>query len=305
MGASGIAPSFAAVYGGKLLPRSKMVILFGLFVAIGAFAFGGRVAKTLSSGIIEKGLFNQNVALIILVSAALSLFVANLIRVPQSTSWVTVFATFGAALYFGNLNLTTVIKMVLMWTVLPASAFVITYVLFNRIYPPRFENLRFYEKVHCYKKQIQLLAIAASSYVAFSIGSNNVANAVGPLLGADLISPFLAFLLISPLFGLGGLLIGNRTMKTMGEEIVPLGIIASTLVSLVTASLLLFASVFGFPQSLVQLNAAAIFGIGAIKHKHFFAAKEKNIRMKIFATWMIAPFISLILSFLLLKIVNI
>lgn len=301
MGGSGIAPSFAAVYGAKLISREKAAILFGLFVVLGALVLGGRVAKTLSSGLIAKELFTPQVALIILLSAAVSLFIANLLKIPQSTSWVTVAAAIGAALHFQSLNWITTIQMIEMWVVLPLIGFTLTLVLFNVIYPPRAGNFWFYERAHSWKTQIQYFALASSCYVAFAIGANNVANAVGPLIGANLISPLIGLLIISPLFGLGGWLIKDRTMKTIGKEIVPLGLITSSLISFVTATLLLLASLLGFPQSLVQLNALAILAVGTIKHEHVLAARERAVQ-KIFLVWMVAPLFSGVLSFCLLRL---
>jgi len=304
MGGSGIAPSFAAAYGAKLISRKKAAILFGLFVILGALVLGSRVAKTLSSGFIAKELFTPQVALVILLSAAISLFVANILKVPQSTSWVTVAATFGAAFHFSSLNLVTTARMVGLWFILPAIGFILTFVFFRIIYPPRQSNFWFYEKVHSKKTLIHYFALASSCYVAFAIGANNVANAVGPLMGANLISPVLGLLLISPLFGLGGWAIKDRTMKTIGKEIVPLGLITSTLVSIITATLLIFASFLGFPQSLVQLNALAIMAVGTIKHEHILAAGEKAVQ-KTFAVWLVAPLASGILSFLLLSLLKV
>jgi len=304
MGGSGIAPSFAATYGAKLISHEKAAILFGFFVILGAFALGSRVAKTLSSGFFAKQFYTPEVALIILASAAISLFAANLLKVPQSTSWVTVTATLGAAFHFNSFNWLTTAWMIGLWFALPAIGFALTFLFFKAIYPPRAANFWFYEKVHSWKDRIHYIALALSCYVAFAIGANNVANAVGPLIGANLITPILGFVLISPLFGLGGWLIKDRTMKTIGKEIVPLGLITSSLVSFVTATLLIVASLLGFPQSLVQLNALAIMAVGTIKHEHVLAAGEKAVQ-KTFAVWLVAPLVSGLLSFLLLSLLKI
>lgn len=303
MGGSGIAPSFASVYGAGLISREKAAAFFAIFVVLGALALGSRVAKTFSSGLLPREFFTPQVALIILGSAAISLFAANVLKVPQSTSWVTVFATFGAALHFNRLNAATTLSMVGMWFVLPLIGFALAFLFFRNIYPPRAANFWFYEKAHSWKKPIQYLAVISSCYVAFAIGANNVANAVGPLAGAGLISPGLGLLLISPLFGLGGWVIQERTMKTIGKEIVPLGLVTSSLISFVTASLLISASFMGFPQSLVQLNALAIMAVGTIKHEHVLAAREQAVR-KTFLVWLVAPIFSGALSFLLLSLLK-
>lgn len=303
MGGSGIAPSFASTYGANLISRKKAAILFFGFVILGALTLGNRVVTTLSSGLLPKTFFTPQVALIILICAAVSLFAANVLKVPQSTSWVTVFATFGAALYFNSLNAATTLKMIGLWFVLPLIGFFITLLFFRGIYPPRSANFWFYEKVHSWKKPIQYLALASSCYVAFAIGANNVANAVGPLAGANLIAPLLGLILIAPLFGLGGWVIKDRTMKTIGKEIVPLGLITSTIVSFITASLLVVASFLGFPQSLVQLNALAIMAVGTVKHEHVLAAREEAVQ-KTFLVWLVAPILAGGLSFSLLVLLG-
>ncbi len=301
MGGSGIAPSFAAVHGAKLISHLNSVLLFSGFVLLGAMVLGGRVTKTLSSGIIDHKIFTFEVALIVLSSAAISLFMANMLKVPQSTAWVTVFSLFGAAIYFHNLNMATVYRMIGMWLILPITSFFLTLYFFGKIYPPTPKNFWFYEKTHIWKKRIHILALISSCYVAFAIGASNVANAVGPLVGADIIQTFWGLLIIAPIFGLGGFLIGEKTMHTIGKEIVPLGLIASTIVSFVTATLLLVASYLGVPQSLVQLNTFAIFAIGTIKHEHVMASGGKS-GSKTLIVWLVAPLVSGILSFLLLSV---
>ena len=143
---------------------------------------------------------------------------------------------------------------------------------------------------------MRVTAILVSCYVAFAIGSNNVANAVGPLFGAGLIGIIPGVLVIAPLFGLGALMMGKANLVTAGREIVPLGIFSSTLVSFVTATLLLVASALGVPQSLVQLNICAIFAVSSLKNGHQSTLKHYLTR-KTFLVWLVTPLISLLVSY--------
>ena len=147
---------------------------------------------------------------------------------------------------------------------------------------------------------MKTLAFFSSLYIAFAAGTNNVANAVGPLSGAGIIDPLLGLLIIGPLFGLGGLVFGKRIMGTVGKEIVPLGLISASLVSLVTASLLLLASILGIPQSLVQLSALSVMAIGAVKHEAHVVTQKAS--QKIFLAWTITPVLAFTLGFVLTKI---
>ena len=68
---------------------------------------GKNVAVTLGKNLLPAGLISFDAALIILASAAISLFLANILKIPQSTSQVTVGAAVGAGLYFKQLNTDT------------------------------------------------------------------------------------------------------------------------------------------------------------------------------------------------------
>ncbi len=120
MGASGIAPSFASAYGAKLIKKKSALVLFGFFVILGAFVLGKGVAVTLGKGLLPKEVMNLDVVLVILVAASLSLFLANILRIPQSTSQVTVCAIVGAGLYFRQINLKALyFKILPMWVRVP------------------------------------------------------------------------------------------------------------------------------------------------------------------------------------------
>jgi len=302
MGASGIAPSFAAVYGARLIKKRITIILFSVFVVLGAIALGRNVSLTLGKNLLPQEFLSFNTALIIITAAALSLFLANILKIPQSTSQVTVGAITGAGLYFKHLYFKTLcVKIIPMWVILPLSAYIFTFLLYRVIYPPRHGNLYIYEKLFAHDKKIKITGILVSCYVAFAIGSNNVANAVGPLFGAGIVGIMPGLIMVAPIFGIGAGLMGKGNINTAGKEIVPLGILSSTIVSFVTATLLIFASILGIPQSLVQLNMCSIFAISSLKNGHK-STLDSHIAKKTFIVWAITPLLSVVISYLLLSV---
>lgn len=302
MGASGIAPSFAAVYGGKLIKKNNALLLFTLFVIIGAVFLGRNVAVTLGKDLLPQKFLGSEVALIILASAAVSLFLANILKIPQSTSQVTVGSAVGAGLYFKHLNTATLFfKILPMWIVLPLLSYLLTFLLYRNFYPPEHDNLHIYQKIFANKRKIKWSSLVTSCYVAFAVGSNNVANAVGPLFGAGIWEINFGIILIAPLFGIGAWLMGKGPLETAGKEIVPLGAVSGTLVSFVTATLLIFASSLGIPQSLVQLNLASIFSVSCVKNGHRHTL-DQHLTRKTFLVWAITPLVSVGVSYLLLTL---
>nr|MBP7216522.1 anion permease [Candidatus Omnitrophota bacterium] len=269
MGASGIAPSFASLYGARLIKKRNAVFNFSLFVILGAVLLGKGVSATLGKSLVAQQVLTADVVLVILGAATVGLFLANLLKIPQSTSQVTVASIAGAGLYFQQLNVKTVFfKIVPFWVILPALSFALTWLLYRIIYPPEHNNVHIYQTLFANEKKLKISALVASCYVAFAIGTNNVGNAVGPLFGAGMVTIPAGLLVISPLFGLGAALLGAGTLETAGKDIVPLGLFSSTLVSFVTATLLIVASIMGIPQSLVQLNLCSIFAISCLKNGH-------------------------------------
>jgi len=304
MGASGIAPSFASTYGGGLIKKEKALMLFALFVILGAVTLGRGVTLTLGKSILPQEFMSFNVSLVILSAAAAGLFLANILKIPQSTSQVTVGAIVGAGLYFGHLNLKTIFLRILpMWVILPLLSYGLTWLIYRKIYPPWRDNLHIYQRLFANEKKLRVSALVASCYVAFAIGTNNIGNAVGPLFGAGILGVNPGLILISPLFGIGALLLGKGNLETAGKEIVPLGLFSSTLISFVTATLLIIASIMGMPQSLVQLNLLSIFAVSCLKNGHRCTLGQRLTKKTVFI-WLATPLISIVLSYLLLFFKN-
>jgi len=310
MGGSGTAPSFSAAYGANLIPRNLIPGLFGIMVFIGAMLAGKNVAMTLGKGVLPSENLTIMLTSIILLSISLSLFFANLLGVPQSTSQSTVFALSGPAAYFGVLKTDKLFfEIIPTWFVLPIIAFFITYAVGKFIYSPvknrstfEFETLREHPI-------LQALVIVSSLYVAFSIGANNVANASGPIASMVInelglgetdqnfrLIMTLSVLIIAPAFGIGSSLMGNKVVRVTGKEIVEFGPLSATVISMITASLLLSVSLIkGIPASLVQLNTGAILAIGCAKHgwKEIFGKSSVH---KFWVVWIISPIVAFMLS---------
>ena len=280
MGGSGTAPSFSAAYGAGLIRKDLIPGLFGIFVFIGAILAGKKVVLTIGKGILPADIMGLTLTTIILLSVSLSLLFANLLKIPQSTSQATVFSLIGPAIFFNKLNTQKLFVEILpTWFILPIISFIITYFIGKYIYNPIKERklVNFAElSTH---PTLKYLVIFTSLYVSFAIGSNNVANAAGPLASmmsnnlniAPNSNQFLLLmiastLIIAPCFGIGSSIFGYRVVQTTGKNIIDFGPLGATLISFITGTLLLFASVTrGIPTSLVQLNTGAIIGLGISK----------------------------------------
>ena len=314
MGASGTAPSFSVAYGSNLIRKELIPGVFGAFVLLGALLAGGKVVRTVGGAVLPAAEMTLVVVSIVLLSSALSLLFANLLRVPQSTSQSTVFALVGCALYLGSLQSgTLLLEMIPTWFITPIAAFVITYTVGGLLI--NMKNKRFAESFNVsdgpQRRALQRVTIACSCYVAFGIGSNNVANSAGPLAslmvnelgisvyGGDVIVGFLVVILIAPWFGIGSSFLGHRVLGSTGRGIVSLGPTAATFIAFVTATLLLLASSLrGIPTSLVQMNTAAIIAVGMLK-KGPRRILSRGLVLRMAVIWIVAPVMAFVISYVL------
>ncbi|MBN2663140.1 MAG: inorganic phosphate transporter [Bacteroidales bacterium] len=304
MGGSGTAPAFSAAFGANILKKNIIPGLFGLMVFIGALVGGEQTAKTLSKGLLAPEMMTYITVSIILFAVAISLLIANILGIPQSTSQSTVLAVTAPALYFHEFNSHTLFVEILpTWFIMPIISFFLALFIGKYIYRPlRKKGYTSSAKVND-NPILKTLIVIMSLYVAFSIGTNNVANAAGPIAtmasneigvsDANFIHVMiLATLIVAPNFAIGSSIFGNKIVKKTGKEIVLFGRIEAVIIAFISGSLLLSASLIkGVPTSLVQLNVAAILGIGVAKlgFKNIFRKTEVN---KFFIMWLIAPIIA-------------
>tara|TARA_R110000796_G_scaffold88850_6_gene192034 strand:+ start:106397 stop:107416 length:1020 start_codon:yes stop_codon:yes gene_type:complete len=316
MGGSGTSPAFSAAYGANVIKRSLIPGLFGIMVLAGALIAGEKVSLTLGKGLLDQSFFTPLNTSLILLSIGLSLLISNLIGVPQSTSQATVLAIAGAATALNGLNTQKLFyEIIPTWIILPIIAFFIMLLLSKWIFPMIQKKVFTDDYSHLQEhKLLKIVLIGSSLYVAFSIGSNNVANAAAPIasltaneIGQEAIPNFLpiiilSVLLVAPCFAIGSSLLGHKVTEKTGKEIVEVSPFYATIIAMIVATLLLFASVTkGIPTSLVQLNGAAFIALSVSKNGLKNTFRNKTVK-RFFLVWGITPIFAYILTFILITI---
>ena len=308
MGGSGMAPAFSASYGANVIRKSIIPGLFGIMVFAGAFLAGKQTAGTMGSGILPSQYMTFMIVSISLFSIAVTMLISNISGIPQSTSQAAVLSLAAPALYFGKLDTHILfVEVIPAWFILPIIAYFLSFFAGKYIYQPmRKRGLTIQRAQNENKKHIwDIVLVLMALYVSFAIGANNVANAAGPLYTMtinelNIVILMLATLIVAPCFGIGASLFGHKILKNTGKEIILFGKFEAVIIAFISGSLLLLASIMkGIPTSLVQVNVAAILGIGVAKmgHKNIF---RKTQVKRFFTMWMIAPIISFLLSLLLI-----
>jgi sulfate permease len=107
----------------------------------------------------------------------------------------------------------------------------------------------------------------------------------------------LATLVVAPCFAIGSSVFGGDLVEKVGKDLLALGPATAVTISVVTATLLLTASLTrGIPTSLVQMNIAAIMGMSIAKHG-WQVLRQDTPLWRMCRVWFAAPIIAFALSF--------
>jgi len=143
--------------------------------------------------------------------------------------------------------------------------------------------------------------------MAFNIGANDLANAMGTSVGSKALTPKRAVILAAILNFIGAVLVGSRVTETVSKGIIDLDaigngdpnwtILIGMLAALLSAALwVTFATYFKMPVSTTHsiVGAMAGFGIAA----GGLAVVNWGVMGKIAASWVISPLAGAFLAFL-------
>jgi PiT family inorganic phosphate transporter len=125
-----------------------------------------------------------------------------------------------------------------------------------------------------------------------------VANSIGVLVGADILSPKTSVVFGGLAIVLGIMTWGYKVIETIGSEITHLLPIMAFSAQLASAINVHIYTVFGIPVSTSHSIVGAIFGVGLVR-----GVRVLNFRImkEIIVCWLATPFISGVISFLVLK----
>ncbi|KPU62262.1 Na-dependent transporter [Thermococcus sp. EP1] len=147
---------------------------------------------------------------------------------------------------------------------------------------------------------VMLAAVAIGFYIAWNIGANDSANAMGTAIGAGLLSFRQATLTITIFVMLGAYLKGDKVMKTIGKGIVPpeyLSLELAIIALLAAGVWVTIATIKGLPVSTTQAIVGGVVGVGIA----ISAPIKWETLIKIGAAWIISPILAAIFGLILLK----
>ena len=155
---------------------------------------------------------------------------------------------------------------------------------------------------------IIVLAIFAGLYMAWSIGSNDVANSMATAVGAKAITLKQALIIASILNFTGAILVGTHVTDTIKNKIVDVSsmsqhsILLGFLAALLSAAFFVTLSTWKeLPVSTTHAVVGGIAGFGLIQGG-MNAIQWKEIGMVV-SSWVISPIVGGIISFIIFKLI--
>ena len=286
LGSNDSANIFGTAVASKTIKYRTAVILCASFVIIGALLEGQEGLKTLS------GLTTQtlNTAFISSLAAALTVTLMTILKLPVSTSQAAVGAIIGIGILHGDLNLSGLTKVALVWVGTPTGALVLS-LIFYPIIAKILDSIPMNIFTRDYVIKGSLLI--AGSYGAYALGANNVANVTGVYAKVGLLTLFSATLVGGVSIAFGAVTFSKRVMMTVGRSLVKLDPFSSLIAILAHSVVLHVFALVGVPTSSSQAIIGAVLGIGILK-----GIQTINMRtlLMILFGWVGTPLIAVFIS---------
>ncbi len=274
IGANDLANAMGTTVGAGILRLKQAMVLGGVVSFSGAVLFGSRVTETVAKGIVPISLIDAHSVMLGAFAATLAagmwITFATYLHLPVSTSHSIVGAMLGFGLVAvgqgtieaGDIAWIVLLKVVASWIISPVAGGTVAFLLFvmiRRLLERMNEPLRA-------DRHLRFLEVVASCWVIFALGSNDVANAIGPLsaalgaMGTELPIWVLAF----GGFGivLGMFTWGYRIVETIGKRITELTPASAFAAQFGAAATVLVCSALGMPVSTTHTMVGGVVGVG-------------------------------------------
>lgn len=158
---------------------------------------------------------------------------------------------------------------------------------------------------------IFILILLAGFYMAWSIGANDVANAMGTSVGSGALSLKQAILIAAILEFCGAFFFGSYVSETIQNGIIdasffkdaPLHLVYGMLAALISVGMWLqIATYFGWPVSTTHSIVGALVGFGLVVGG-FNAIQWKEV-LYIFSSWILSPIIGGVLGYAIFSLIR-
>lgn len=305
IGANDLANSMGTSVGSGALSIKQVIIIAGILELVGALFFGDRVTSRIAKGIVpidQIMAVDPNIVVVGSLAAILAagfwITFATFYQMPVSTTHSIVGAVTGFGIistyYLDSFTLNQIewivlAKIVISWVTSPLLGAAIAFIIFTLI---RFLLLGKVSDPYGLERKFVYMQIFSACFVAFAHGSNDVANAVGPIsaamAAADIIPYGTIPIWVLAIGGLGIILglatWGWKVIETIGKGITELTPTRGFSAEFATALVVFGHSYSSLPISTTHTLVGAVVGVGLAGG---LAAVDLSVIRKIIISWVI------------------
>ncbi|MCD6372010.1 MAG: anion permease [Thermococcus sp.] len=295
IGANDSANAMGTAVGAGVLSFRQATLTIAIFVMMGAYLKGYKVMKTVGEGIVPSGFLTMEMAVIALLAAGIWVTIATVRGLPVSTTQAIVGGVIGVGLAANApVNWGVLGKIASAWVISPILSGILAMILY-RFYTWVISKIK---SVSIIETMYKALAILGGSYMAFNFGTNEVANASGPLVGAGFMGPKSAGIFVALSLAVGSLTFSYTVMHTVGKKITALGPMSAFAAQFGSAIAVSLANFFGLPVSSSQSIVGGVTGVGLIVGQ---GVKKSVIRDILFG-WVATPLTAIGLALVIFKL---
>ncbi len=324
IGANDAANCIGTTVGAQIISYRKAVLIMAFFVILGGVLQGHHVMKTVGKGIVisEEQTFeeyNQTEAgpefwnyfpdnrlpdkaiLVALLSAGFFVTLATFSSVPVSTSQAIVGGVAGVGVGIVGMNaayfkLGVLLKIFGAWVISPVLTMILAFVLYYLL------GIFLRSRSSVVWSQIMAVAVVCSAaYVSYSLGANDVGNAIGPLLSKYPDKGLWLAVLGGVAMAVGAFTFGSRVTDTVGKSITPLDYGGALAAQLSAAFGVHLFSMAGIPVSTSQAVVGGVIGVGLTKGMKAVSTKKIST---IFIGWVVTPACAAIFAAVVYRLVT-
>lgn len=323
IGANDAANCIGTMVGARIMAYRRAAMLMGVFVILGGTLQGHHVMKTVGKGIVvtsaekipadqappadelqryfPEGRLPDHAILIALMCAGFFVTLATFTRMPVSTSQAIVGGVAGVGLGIVGFDarffqLGVLWKIVGCWVLSPVLCAILAFLVYKAL-----GRLSSRVNALLWMRALSVLMILAACYVSYSLGANDVGNAIGPLLGKFPTHATGLALLGGVAMAVGALTFGARVTETVGKSITPLDLTGAFAAQSSAALGVHYFSLLGIPVSTSQAVVGAVIGVGLTKGLKVVAGRQI---LQIVGGWVLAPTGAALFSALIYRLVS-
>lgn len=324
IGANDAANCIGTTVGAQIISYRQAVAIMALFVILGGVLQGHHVMKTVGKGIVisESSNYEEHhgepagaefweffpdnrlpdkAILVALLSAGFFVSLATFSSIPVSTSQAIVGGVAGTGVGIVGMQATyfklgVLLKIFGAWVISPVLTMIMAFIFYFALSSlMRRYNLMGWSRV------LGIAVVVSAAYVSYSLGANDVGNAIGPLLSKfpDK-GPWLA-LLGGVAMAIGAYTFGSRVTDTVGKSITPLdygGALAAQLSAAIGVHLF---SMAGIPVSTSQAVVGGVIGVGLTKGVSAVSFRKIST---IFVGWVATPLCAAVFAALVYRLIS-